>query len=123
MIELKQADQDYIEQRPYESVMINEIFKSIQGEGKYLGVPSLFIRLAFCNLRCSWCDTKYAWKKPNIEMTVDDLIKMIRESGFKHIVFTGGEPMVQDYNLSFIILSSSYLDNLYTQYMFKSLME
>ena len=42
-------------------MVINEIFYSLQGEGKLIGVPSLFVRLAGCGLRCTWCDTKYAW--------------------------------------------------------------
>lgn len=74
--------------------MILEVFDSIQGEGKYIGTPSIFIRFAGCNLRCPWCDTKYSWKESGryTEETVINFIKS--KPKFKHIVFTGGEPLL-----------------------------
>lgn len=74
---------------------INEYFQSIQGEGNYAGINSLFIRFHFCNLTCTWCDTKYTWlgdHKKNQVFTAGDIKKLIVESNANHIIFTGGEP-------------------------------
>lgn len=74
---------------------ISELFESIQGEGNYAGVNSLFIRFQFCNLTCSWCDTKYTWlsKSGRFKMLArKDLKRFIADSPKKHIIFTGGEP-------------------------------
>jgi len=76
---------------------IAEIFESIQGEGRFTGVPSLFIRFAGCNLRCRWgdniCDTPYASYEPEMNrMTVDEVAERISESKCSHVVLTGGEP-------------------------------
>ena len=74
---------------------ISEHFESIQGEGNFSGVKSLFIRFQFCNLTCSWCDTKYTWNKysgNHKQYTVNDLNELIRESKSGHVIFTGGEP-------------------------------
>lgn len=74
---------------------ISETFLSIQGEGKLTGVPSFFIRLAGCNLRCSWCDTPYAsWNPESQPQTIDDLVAAAGASGVGHIVLTGGEPLI-----------------------------
>jgi len=74
---------------------ISEIFESIQGEGNYAGVYALFIRFHFCNLTCTWCDTKYTWNKKSGEFKEyygEELKSIIRKSKAFHIVFTGGEP-------------------------------
>ena len=73
---------------------INEIFASIQGEGKYLGYPQVFIRFTGCNLRCSWCDTQYAWEE-GIEMTRQQIIKAITKYDVNSVCITGGEPLMQ----------------------------
>jgi len=74
---------------------ISESFVSIQGEGKLTGVPSWFLRLAGCNLRCAWCDTPYASWSPEYESrSMDDLVAEARSSGVRHAVLTGGEPMI-----------------------------
>lgn len=70
-----------------------EIFESIQGEGRYVGVPALFIRLSNCTRSCHFCDSKY--HKEGKEMSVNQLIKVIEDSSKKIIVFTGGEPLLQ----------------------------
>lgn len=76
-------------------VPISETFTSIQGEGKLTGVPSFFIRLSGCNLRCAWCDTPYAsWKPDGGQRTLGELVVQARESGVDHAVLTGGEPMM-----------------------------
>ncbi|HED53802.1 MAG TPA: 7-carboxy-7-deazaguanine synthase QueE [Phycisphaerales bacterium] len=74
-----------------------ETFCSIQGEGKLTGVPSWFVRLSGCNLRCRWCDTPYAsWNPEGDPSTVDELIDRAGASGLTHAVITGGEPMIFD---------------------------
>ncbi|MEM0165107.1 MAG: 7-carboxy-7-deazaguanine synthase QueE [Saccharolobus sp.] len=76
-----------------------EIFTSIQGEGEVIGIPSNFIRLATCNLRCVWCDTKYSWEA-GIEMSEEEIISKIRKD-IKVTTITGGEPLLQ--NLLFLV--------------------
>jgi 7-carboxy-7-deazaguanine synthase len=72
-----------------------EIFKSIQGETVRAGFPSVFVRLAGCNLRCRYCDTKYAWER-GTDMTVDEIVSSVTNLGhFHHITVTGGEPLLQ----------------------------
>jgi 7-carboxy-7-deazaguanine synthase len=74
---------------------IAEIFYSIQGEGKLLGVPSIFVRVSGCNLRCVWCDTPYAsWNPEGAEMNVAEIAAKVSEFGARHVVLTGGEPMM-----------------------------
>ncbi|HEX5245085.1 MAG TPA: 7-carboxy-7-deazaguanine synthase QueE [Tepidisphaeraceae bacterium] len=74
---------------------IAEIFYSIQGEGKLAGVPSVFVRASGCNLRCTWCDTPYAsWEPEGREMPVGEIIDEIAKYSSKHVVLTGGEPMI-----------------------------
>ncbi|RJQ51189.1 MAG: radical SAM protein [Nitrospiraceae bacterium] len=74
---------------------INEIFKSIQGESTYAGIPCTFVRLAGCNLRCTYCDTNYAYYNGK-EISDDEIIAKIEEYGVKLVEFTGGEPMLQE---------------------------
>jgi 7-carboxy-7-deazaguanine synthase len=76
-------------------MIINEIFYSIQGEGLLAGVPSVFIRFAGCPLRCTWCDTKYALDPAaGQDLSILAIIDNIKQWQCKHIVITGGEPMV-----------------------------
>ncbi|MDP8011610.1 MAG: 7-carboxy-7-deazaguanine synthase QueE [Thermoplasmata archaeon] len=73
---------------------VNEIFFSIQGEGIYIGVPMAFVRFTGCNLRCKWCDTKYAWDEGK-EMTMDEIIENVKDFPTKWVCLTGGEPLLQ----------------------------
>ena len=75
---------------------IAEIFYSIQGEGILTGVPSVFIRVSGCNLRCVWCDTPYtSWNPEGPEMTVEEIaLQVSRHPSWAHVVITGGEPML-----------------------------
>lgn len=73
---------------------ISEIFESIQGEGKLMGIPMLFVRMAGCNLSCDWCDTPYA-REGGALVTVDELAERILSSKLSHVCWTGGEPLLQ----------------------------
>jgi 7-carboxy-7-deazaguanine synthase len=76
-------------------VKIAEIFYSIQGEGSLVGVPSVFVRTSGCNLRCAWCDTPYTSWQPEGEMlTLDGIMERVSEYPARHVVLTGGEPMI-----------------------------
>lgn len=78
-------------------MVINEIFSSIDGESKRAGELATFIRTVGCNLRCSYCDSKYTWEPEitNKNLCVDDIIKEVKKLGNKNITFTGGEPLLQ----------------------------
>lgn len=78
-------------------MIINELFTSIDGESKRAGELATFIRTVGCNLRCSFCDSKYTWvkEKTNKEMSVDELVEKCKEFGVRNITFTGGEPLLQ----------------------------
>lgn len=77
------------------TIPISETFLSIQGEGKLAGVPSFFIRVSGCNLRCSWCDTPYAsWAPEQTAQSIESLLDEVRASGAAHVVLTGGEPLI-----------------------------
>ncbi len=72
-----------------------ELFYSVQGEGRLLGVPSVFIRTAGCNLRCTWCDTPYtSWQPEGKEWSVKRILRKIATYPARHVVITGGEPFV-----------------------------
>lgn len=74
---------------------IAEVFYSVQGEGKLVGVPSVFVRTSGCNLRCSWCDTPYTSWSPEGELReVDSIVAQVAGFGARHVVVTGGEPMI-----------------------------
>jgi 7-carboxy-7-deazaguanine synthase len=76
-------------------MFISEIFYSIQGEGELTGIPSVFVRMSGCNLRCNWCDTIYAsWEPEGKEMTIEQILDEISTHPAQHCVLTGGEPMV-----------------------------
>jgi 7-carboxy-7-deazaguanine synthase len=74
---------------------VNEIFYSIQGESTYAGRPCVFVRLAGCDLRCTWCDTAYAFNEGR-KMSVEDVLRQV--DGFESplVEVTGGEPLLQD---------------------------
>ncbi len=76
-------------------MLISEFFYSVQGEGLLAGVPSVFVRTSGCNLRCRWCDTPYASSEPEGEQqTVEEIVGRVREHPARHVVLTGGEPML-----------------------------
>lgn len=83
-----------------------EIFYSVQGEGVNVGRPAVFLRLALCNLACSWCDTKYTWdwqqydpKEQIVEIPANEIQREILRHNCTYLVVTGGEPMLQQKQL------------------------
>lgn len=106
---------------------VPEIFYSIQGEGKNLGQPSIFVRTSLCNLHCSWCDTDYTWnwegtrfthdndalpgyrkfKKTEViaEMALEEVMAAIQQYPCKNVILTGGEPMLQQAALTALMQS------------------
>lgn len=77
-----------------ETLVINEIFHSIQGESTFAGLPCVFVRLTACNLRCSWCDTKYSFHEGQ-PMSLSDVIVKVLEFNCPLVQITGGEPLLQ----------------------------
>jgi 7-carboxy-7-deazaguanine synthase len=73
---------------------VNEIFHSIQGESTHAGRPCVFVRLTACDLRCSWCDTPYAFYEGR-KMSLDEVIAAVDEYGCPLVELTGGEPLLQ----------------------------
>lgn len=87
---------------PDRSFKVSEIFQSVQGEGPSAGLRCIFVRLATCNLRCAWCDTRYSWDFANYDYatevttwSIEALGERIVESGETRLVITGGEPLIQ----------------------------
>src|SRR5690348_11520311 len=75
-------------------MVVTEIFKSIQGESTYAGLPCVFVRLTGCNLRCHWCDTAYAFYG-GTKMALEEIMSRVRPMGCKLLEITGGEPLLQ----------------------------
>ena len=95
------------------NVRITEIYKSIQGESTYAGLPCVFVRLTGCNLRCSWCDSEYTFTGGH-QMTPDEVIVEVEQlwPGGGLVEITGGEPMLQEREL--VPLMQRLLDAEYT---------
>jgi len=85
-------------------MLINEIFFDLEGEGKYQGLPTLFIRFTGCNLRSSWCDTKKAYKAGK-EFPPEEILRIVKASPYKNINITGGEPLSSKKELIELIAS------------------
>lgn len=79
-----------------------EIFFSLQGEGSRVGTPAVFLRLAGCNLHCSWCDTKYSWGNA-VDVPVVEIVSRIGDYGCPNLVITGGEPLLQAEDLVLLL--------------------
>lgn len=77
---------------------VNEIYYSVQGESSKAGLPCVFVRLTYCNLRCSYCDTEYAFYDGK-EMAIDSILQEVKKINCKLVEITGGEPLVQKESL------------------------
>jgi 7-carboxy-7-deazaguanine synthase len=88
-------------------MVVTEIFKSIQGESTYAGLPCTFVRLTGCNLRCHWCDTAYAFYG-GTKMTPAEVLEIVRKMGGNLLEFTGGEPLLQEEEV--VALSKQLID-------------
>jgi len=76
------------------SLRITEIFHSLQGEARTVGVPTVFVRLTGCPLRCGYCDTEYAFSGGEI-MSLESIVEQVRQYGTQYVTVTGGEPLAQ----------------------------
>ena len=88
---------------------ISEIFYSIEGEGIEIGRPEIFIRLTGCNLRCIWCDTKYALENGK-EMSIEEILQEVGKYPCKSVSITGGEPLLQKRELLELVRQLKALD-------------
>lgn len=79
-------------------ILVNEIFESIDGEGYHAGFPTVFFRVVGCNLRCSWCDSKYTFEaeKESKWMSVKEAVDAVDAFELNHITITGGEPLLEE---------------------------
>ncbi len=87
-----------------------EIFSSVQGEGRSIGIPSVFCRLSLCNLDCTWCDTKYTWDWTNydpkteiLRLPTQQIADRINSFKIRNVVITGGEPLLQQDGISELV--------------------
>jgi 7-carboxy-7-deazaguanine synthase len=87
----------------FDGLLITEIFHSLQGETSLSGIPFVFVRLTGCNLRCTYCDSAYSFKG-GIRMDFDSILLQIKKAGVKHVLLTGGEPLLQRGTLPFLRL-------------------
>lgn len=76
------------------SLRINEIFNSLQGESSTVGLPTTFVRLTGCPLRCGYCDTAYAFHQGQ-QMQLDDIVQQVKQASARRVCVTGGEPLAQ----------------------------
>ena len=100
-----------------DSLIVNEIFDSIDGEGLRTGELATFIRLAGCNLRCRYCDTKYSLQiSQGKRMSIDKIVDRAKEIGIKNITLTGGEPLLQknSYKLIDELIKNNFYVNIET---------
>ena len=77
-------------------LLISELFYSIQGESTRAGLPCAFVRLSGCNLRCTYCDSRYTWDEPGRKMTADQVATWLEDFPGVMVEITGGEPLLQE---------------------------
>lgn len=88
-----------LSESPAQSLVLIELYASVQGESSFAGMPCIFVRLAGCNLRCSWCDSEYTFHGGE-RFSLDQVVQQIADlTPIRLVEFTGGEPMLQERNL------------------------
>jgi len=97
-----------------------EIFETVEGEGTRAGFPTVFVRLFGCNLRCTWCDTKYSYPPAEAErvMTIEEIVAAVGRYRSRHICLTGGEPLLYgDRSLALIeaLMALEHIDDLHVE--------
>ena len=85
------------------ALKISEIFYSFQGESTFVGIPTLFIRLQGCNLKCKICDTKHSWGKKHRTISCKEILKIAAKTRIRFVCITGGEPLIQINELLILI--------------------
>ncbi len=92
------------------TLKINELFAGINGESTFIGLPFVFVRTTGCPLRCSWCDTRYAYEEGE-NRPIDELLKDIEDFGLSNVLLTGGEPLMQPASMDLMsqLLERDYL--------------
>jgi len=88
-------------------MLVNEIFLSIQGESLSSGFPTIFVRFTGCNLRCSYCDTQYAYEQ-GTQMSPLEVFEQVKKLHYKRVCITGGEPLLQEDLKELLVLLDSY---------------
>lgn len=91
-----------------------EIFETIEGEGVKAGFPTIFVRVFHCNLRCTWCDTKYSYApaNPEFEASIDEIVQSVQQFSSHSICLTGGEPLIHREISAGIIQQLSLLEQI-----------
>jgi 7-carboxy-7-deazaguanine synthase len=84
-----------LQDRPRGQLLVHEIYKSVQGESTFAGLPCIFVRLSVCDARCTWCDTPHAFNEGDL-MDVDAVIARIKDGNCPLVEITGGEPLLQE---------------------------
>lgn len=110
---LKQIKEENLEDQPQLNLI--ELFASVQGESSLTGLPTTFVRLAACNLRCSWCDTSYSFGR-GTPYSFKTMIDQIDRFSCRHVCMTGGEPLLQQpiYQFMRILCDKGYVVSLET---------
>src|SRR5881296_1519198 len=83
-----------LDQKPAGQLLIHEIYRSVQGESTFAGLPCVFVRLAVCDARCSWCDTPHAFTQGSV-WSLADIVRKVTDYQTPLVEITGGEPLVQ----------------------------
>ncbi len=105
------AKRSFTEIKKNEKFRVVEIFRTVEGEGKWVGLPITFLRLEGCNLRCEWCDTPYSYDGFSFkEYSLNELLERVESFGLKRICITGGEPF---YSSNLPVLVEEFLNKNY----------
>src|SRR4051794_16392752 len=85
--------------KPEGLLLVHEIYKSVQGESTFAGLPCVFVRMTACSARCVWCDTPHAFKEGNLHR-IEQVLELVRSHDCPLVELTGGEPLLQRESLA-----------------------